>query len=126
MLCCQQVYLRRMPHIHHTRRRTAGEYNIYKPFVSFPLVLSPCLHCHASSTSLSVSFFIFCGISFPFRTNTNTCTCAQTRHVQISSCPVQMVVALITSRGKQSATLSPWCSCCRGGPQLPLSCMQQA
>lgn len=66
--------------------------------------IPPTRHCFPISISLSIWFVIFCSIA-------NTCTSsAHPKHAHgriHSECLVRMGVALITSRGKQSAVRTP-------------------
>lgn len=93
-----------------------------------------CCHCLSTATQFllpcqSLSSMTF--LSSPALIQCkHRCMCTSsgnsTPTCKYQSCPVQAVIALITSRGKQSAASSLWCSCFHGGLHLMLSYMQQA
>lgn len=136
MLFCQrQLYSRRLPHIHHRKRRTALSSVPSVLFFSSPLLL---FHFYLSASLILIFCSPFCtDISKREQTKkqrnkkkmhtSTSCVCPHVRRhktdVQISSgLVVHRVVALITSRGKQSAAVSSGCSCCHGGHHLLFFC----
>lgn len=74
-------------------------------------MLSPSLFQHRQLLSTSVLFFIGCSISLPFSTNPHSRRVLNIHmHTDaniLPCCLVQMVVAPVTSRGKQSTIIFP-------------------
>lgn len=74
-------------------------------------MLSPSLFQHRQLLSTSVLFFVCCSISLPFSTNPHSQRVLN-MHMHTDAnilpcCLVQMVVAPVTSRGKQSTIVFP-------------------
>lgn len=95
-----------------------------------------CRHCLSTATRFLLPCQSHSLLSMAFLSSSvliqckHVCMCTSSGNPTLTckyqSCPVQAAIALITSRGKQSAAISLWCSCCHGGPHLTLSYMQQA
>ena len=116
MLCCQQLYSRRMACIHHPLRWTAGEEYIYKPFASSPLLLSPSLHPSIPPPSplshLPVSLIPYLLEHFPPSLHANTwthwvCTktCTQTYKYRVAWC--RLWLHIWTVEGNKALSFPP-------------------